>query len=262
MKKVLLVICLFAVSFSFAQKKKKFNFKEINSGMVSYQVDTISFLRYDDDQLGLINQKYGVSDVIGRASMLDGAASQVIKSNGWKGDLDGLTASILQTKKIYPELDVSGYNKLLNYYILKNANEKRRTDSLKIVANKKYDEEKRVQDSINNYNMAVYKAKAKAEKLISDSLDLIAEKDRQRRMKIADVEYRQLCIKKFGSKIGNQVADGEVHFGYNRDMVNLALGTSNNKSFTTTKSVKIETWYYDNVEVVFKNGVVAAITNY
>jgi hypothetical protein len=98
---------------------------------------------------------------------------------------------------------------------------------------------------------SVYEAKQKRE----------AAMQHVREQKMKD-EYRQECIRKFGAKKGNTIANGLIELGFTEEMVDFAWGSTDYTTFNThTKEGTIVKKVFKSGKVLtFKKGILVAIT--
>ena len=65
-------------------------------------------------------------------------------------------------------------------------------------------------------------------------------------------------IKKYGTKFGSLIAEGDVTIGMNKKMVKDAWGLPDHINTTTGSYGTHEQWVYGNSYLYFKNGIVTS----
>lgn len=97
-----------------------------------------------------------------------------------------------------------------------------------------------------------------------ERLKIKEEEKRKREAEWAenDRQFRNDCIKEFGSKYGNYIADGKVVIGMTEKMCRTAWGNPRDINTTTTSYGKREQWVYSLKHYLyFENGKLTAIQN-
>lgn len=258
MKRMILIFMVIVSSGAFAQMNDKSINKSLVTELLIVEGDTISYQRIPSSIMQKLIATSGCKycNLYDYLYKIDQHISSLSKvtfidyPNRGLGCLEycnkELSKEVEYIKSLYPGLNLEGYTEAVSFF-------KRR----EVMIMKKIDE--------YNYNKQLKKDMAIIEASTIDSLakvrkDSIYESNLEKENQIRaenQKEWRLVCIKNYGIKMGNLVADKKVVFGMTIDMCEDAWGAADKRSDTKLNGVTITTLFFGRYSerwLTFKNG--------
>jgi len=249
---ILLLITLLLANITFGQRAAKYVNKHRRCEMKFIAGDSILICRSPSYALSPMygHDSKGISYIQSLEIDLDNAKYKVT-SGGQTIDLDHAKDILTKLGAHLPDLNVKPYRDEISFYTKTIENRRKQ---------KQYQDS--VQTAVEEQNAIAWRKQVR-EMDIKDSIkkvnkQLAAEKS----YKDFDTKFRKECVKKWGSKIGNMVADGKVGIGMTKEMCVMALGRPDKQSETLQGVQKYLTYYYWDAGCVisFKDGKIFSIT--
>lgn len=254
--KILSIILILLPLISFAQSKKGLTEKIINKSLENVKIgigkDSVTYKRIPFEvQNRMGNNDYVMTPEGCRFCSLHTYLNSIdeeinsLLSKSTIHDQDSystirLNYLLQMSKKLYPEINLEGYNSLIDFFQIVNKHRRQKQNEfvkMEIEKEKENIAINRRMDSIKRQNEIINRA---IEDSISDANELAAlEKEKQ-----DIIAFRKFCIKKFGLIKGEMIADGKVSLDMTKTMCLYAWGKPSKIDITKLGTDIFETWFY------------------